>query len=344
MPGSDRDFNVQSNKRVFSATLGRGHDPSIARAPILAGHEEAMATAQPSGRRAALGWFSLAVGLAQLLAPRQVARLIGADEEDDATCLVLRAVGGRELICGLGLLSQSHSASWAWARVAGDLMDLSLLGKAWQSSGAHRDRLLLAGGAVLGATYADTRSAIRLQRQQGDVALEGIEVHQAVTIARPAHEVYAFFRDFQNLPRVMQHLESVRVANGHSHWCAIGPLGSRIEWDAEIVEDRPGELIVWRSVPNADIANQGRVQFRAAGQDTELDVVLRYDPPAGKLGATLASLLGKAPSQQISADLRRLKQVLETGEVLHSDASIHLGRHPARPSERSAVVSQEVGS
>jgi uncharacterized membrane protein len=279
MPRTDQSSNVQSKKQRASAAPGRapGRESQPRRVPEKQAPTEALATAtaEPNQKRAAaLGWFSLGLGLAQLLAPRQVARLIGADEDDSATCLTLRLIGGRELVCGLGLLSQSHPVSWAWARVAGDLMDLSLLGKAWQARGAQRDRLLLAGGGVLGAAYVDVRSALRLQ-QQGDVAMEGIEVHHALTIARPPEEVYAFFRDFQNLPRFMVHLESVSAQNGHSHWCAVGPLGARIEWDAEIVEDRPGELIVWRSAPNADIANQGRVQFRAVGPDTELDVVLR---------------------------------------------------------------------
>jgi len=294
---------------------------------------------------AALGWLSIGLGLAQLFAPTQVARLIGADEKDDATRLALRLVGGRELLCGVGLLSQAHPTTWAWGRVVGDVMDLALLGSLLPAKRTRNDRLLVAGATVLGIGCVDAYAALRGRETQRDLAREGLEVHEGVTIARPSDEVYTFFRDFQNLPRFMSHLESVRVDNGHSHWCAKGPLGSRIEWDAEIVEDLPGKQIVWRSVPNADIASQGRVQFRPVGdQETELDVVLRYDPPVGKVGAAFAALCGVAPSQQISADLRRLKQVLETGEVLHSDASIHRGMHPARPSERSVLVSKSLGS
>src|SRR6185369_2661452 len=105
-------------------------------------------------------------------------------------------------------------------------------------------------------------------------------------------------------------------------------------WDAEIVEDRPNELLSWRSVAGADVPNQGSVRFRPGPDDTtELLVDLRYDPPAGAIGSSVARLFGAEPGQEISADLRRLKQVLETGEVLHSDASIHRGRHPARPAQ-----------
>ena len=303
-------------------------------------------SAPPSGERlgSALGWLSLGLGLAQLFAPRQVARLIGADERNAGTSLALRLLGGRELVSGLGLLSQAHPAGWAWTRVAGDVLDLALVGQALSSRRTRSERLLLAGAGVLGVACVDAYSARRLQRGAHDVAKEGIAVHQAVTIARRPEEVYGFFRDFENLPRFFSHLESVRVDNGHSHWRARGPLGSAIEWDAEIIEDRPAQLIVWRSVANADVPNQGRVQFRAAGDDTELEVELRYDPPAGQLGAAVARLFGVAPGQQIASDLRRLKQVLETGEVLHSDSSIHSGMHPARPSELSARVGEQVRS
>jgi len=295
-------------------------------------------------RRNGLAWFSVGLGLAGLLAPRQLARLIGADDESEAATWTLRAVGGRELVCGVGLLSGARPANWAWARLAGDVIDLALIGTALQNKKASNERLLVAGAGVLGAASWDAYSAWRLQRGARDVAAEGIVVQQATTIARPPQDVYAFFRDFQNLPRFLSHLASVRVDNGHSHWVVKGPLGSTIEWDAEIVEDRPGELIIWRSGPNADVPTQGRVQFRRAGEDTELEIELRYDPPAGEIGAALAKVFGVAPQQQMSSDLRRLKQVLETGEVLHSDSSIHRGMHPAQPSELSEQISKEMRS
>lgn len=298
--------------------------------------------ARQDGRRSGLAWLSMGLGLAGLLAPRQLARLIGADDESDATTWTLRAVGGRELICGVGLLSGAQPANWAWARLAGDVIDLALIGTALQSKNTRNDRLLAAGAGILGAASWDAYSAWRLQRGSRDVAAEGIVVQQAVTIARTPQDVYAFFRDFQNLPSFLSHLDSVRVDNGHSHWVVRGPLGSNIEWDAEIVEDRPAELIVWRSGPDADVPTQGRVQFRRMGEDTELEIELRYDPPAGEIGAAIAKLFGVAPQQQMSSDLRRLKQVLETGEVLNSDASIHPGMHAAQPSELSEQISRQI--
>ena len=115
------------------------------------------------------------------------------------------------------------------------------------------------------------------------------------------------------------------------------PLGTTIEWTAEMVEDRPDELISWRSVEDSQVPNSGVVRFvRAPGdRGTEVHLDLSYDPPAGAIGATIAKLFGREPSQQVDGDLRRLKQVLETGEVVHSDSSIHRGPHPARPSEEA---------
>jgi uncharacterized membrane protein len=116
-----------------------------------------------------------------------------------------------------------------------------------------------------------------------------------------------------------------------------------VEWEAEIIEDRPNERISWRSVQPADVPNIGTVQFRSApgGRGTEIHVELRYDPPGGKLGAAVAKLFGKEPAQQVKGDLRRLKQVLETGEVVHSDASVHRGLHPAQPSGTAATRGAE---
>ena len=136
----------------------------------------------------------------------------------------------------------------------------------------------------------------------------------------------------------MRHLESVHITGeGNSHWVARGPAGTRVEWDATLIEDRPGELISWRSLPDSEVANAGTVRFNPApgNRGTEVHVQLRYAPPAGKAGAMIAKLFGREPSQEVEGDLRRFKQVLETGEVVHSDASIHRGMHPAQPSSEA---------
>ena len=164
-----------------------------------------------------------------------------------------------------------------------------------------------------------------------------MDVKQAVTVNRPPDEVYRFWHDFQNLPRFMEHLEAVQVSgDGRSHWTAKGPAGTKAEWDARIVEDRPGELIAWRSEDGSAVETSGSVRFAPApaGRGTEVRVQLRYSPPGGVFGVGVAKLLGKEPGQQVEGDLRRFKQVMELGEIVHSDASVFRGRHPARPPEQ----------
>jgi uncharacterized membrane protein len=146
----------------------------------------------------------------------------------------------------------------------------------------------------------------------------GIKVEKSVTVNRSPEEVYRFWRDFQNLPRFMNHLESVTdLGNNRSHWVAKAPAGKTVEWDAEVYNEKENELIAWRSLEGADVDNAGSVRFEPApeGRGTIVRVTLKYDPPAGKLGSLVAKLWGEEPSQQIEEDLRRFKQVMETGEI-----------------------------
>jgi uncharacterized membrane protein len=159
---------------------------------------------------------------------------------------------------------------------------------------------------------------------------------KTIVVNRSPEEVYQFWRSFDQFPRFMRHLKQVSVRkDGSSHWKAYGPGGQLYEWDAEIAQDRPNELIAWRSLPGGDVQNEGSVRFERApgGRGTLVRVNLRYAPPAGVAGATLAMLFGKEPGQEVQEDLRRFKQVIETGEVVRSDASIHRGGHPARPDD-----------
>jgi uncharacterized membrane protein len=146
---------------------------------------------------------------------------------------------------------------------------------------------------------------------------DGVRVDESVVLNRPRGEVYRFWRNLENLPRFMDHLEAVTVLDERrSHWTAKGPAGSRVEWDAEIHNEIPNELIAWRSLEGSEVDNAGSVHFvPTENGDTEVRVVLRYDPPAGKLGATVARLFGEDPSRQVADDLRRLKQVVEAGEA-----------------------------
>jgi uncharacterized membrane protein len=146
---------------------------------------------------------------------------------------------------------------------------------------------------------------------------EGVRVDESIVLNRPRGEVYRFWRNLENLPRFMDHLEAVTVVSDRrSHWTARGPAGSRVEWDAEIHNEVPNELIAWRSLEGSEVDNAGSVHFMPTENgDTEVRVVLRYDPPAGKLGAAVARLFGEDPSRQVADDLRRLRQVVEAGEA-----------------------------
>jgi uncharacterized membrane protein len=130
--------------------------------------------------------------------------------------------------------------------------------------------------------------------------------------------VYQFWRTLENLPLFMAHLERVTdLGGGRSHWVARGPAGVRVEWDAEIINDVENQVIAWRSLPGADVDSAGSVNFDAmrAGQSTQVTVRLQYAPPAGRAGGWVATLFGREPSQTIREDLRRLKQLMEAGEV-----------------------------
>ena len=146
----------------------------------------------------------------------------------------------------------------------------------------------------------------------------GIQVEKSVTIKADPEQLYAFWRNFENLPRFMENLEEVEVIDEkRSHWVAEGPAGFSVEWEAEIINEVPNELIGWRSIDGSQVDNAGSVHFKPApgGRGTEVKVVLRYDPPGGKVGAAISRLFGEDPEWQVQEDLRRLKMLVETGEI-----------------------------
>jgi uncharacterized membrane protein len=147
----------------------------------------------------------------------------------------------------------------------------------------------------------------------------GVRVEKSVTINAPPEQIYAFWRNFENLPRFMHNLESVEVHDRmRSRWVANGPAGSKVDWEAEIINEIPNELIGWRSVDGGKVDNAGSVHFKPApgGRGTELKVVLRYDPPGGVAGATVSKILGEDPAMNVQEDLQRLKMLIETGEMM----------------------------
>ena len=168
------------------------------------------------------------------------------------------------------------------------------------ANGHARER----GTGVIADRGSDTRSRLGGHR--------GIHVEEAVNIKRPRSEVYRFWRDFENLPRFMRHLESVAMREeGVSRWVAKGPAGMKVEWDARIINERDDELIGWQSLEGSMVATAGSVHFDNADGGTLVRVNLQYSPPAGKLGSVVARLFGEEPGVQIREDLQRLKMLLE---------------------------------
>lgn len=173
------------------------------------------------------------------------------------------------------------------------------------------------GGAILagaGLAYA----AVKTIQSAADSIAREVHIETSVTIDKTPAELYVFWRDFKNLPLFMKSLESVTVLDeSNSHWVAKGVGAGKVEWDAEIYNEKESELIAWRSLESADVVNAGSVRFEKAPRDrgTYLRVTINYNPLAGKLGTTLAQLLGGEPQQLIKEDLRRLKQLMEAGEI-----------------------------
>jgi uncharacterized membrane protein len=174
--------------------------------------------------------------------------------------------------------------------------------------------------------YCPVNAAVRRNTDRSDTKAalsgsRGVHVYESITINRPAPELFRFWRDFSNLPRFMEHLDNVKMLSStRSVWTAKAPAGMRVKWEADVINEIEGELIGWQSTENADVATAGSVRFvPAPGGATEIIVHLQYEPPAGKLGSFVASLFGEEPAQQIRADLRRLKTILETGEVPRSE-------------------------
>lgn len=284
-----------------------------------------------------LGFFSLGLGFAELAIPGVVAKIAGINSDGHG---VMRAMGAREMAHGVSVLSSAQPGAQLWGRVAGDALDLALLGGALMNPKNSRGRTIFATAAVLGVTVLDVLAAKQLSEQPSGSRTvreqeEGLVVaKRSITVARPIEEVYAFWRDFQNFPRFMRHLESVTVTDPtHSHWVAKGPAGKSVEWDAEITDERENELISWRSLPGADVPNSGTVRFQKAPADrgTEVHVQMSYDPPLGKVGAKVAALFREAPGQQITDDMRHFKQIMEIGDIVVSDSTKQRGMHPAQP-------------
>lgn len=226
-------------------------------------------------------------------------------------------------------------AAERWASVLGGG---AMVAYAFKQRGAASWALGITGGAMalIGATGYCPAYAVAGIDTTGE---QGLEVDRSVTINRPAHELYRYWRKLETLPIVMDHLESVTVLDDtHSHWIAKGPVGRTVEWDAEITDDEPNKKISWRSLPGADVESSGVVTFESAPgkRGTVVRVVLRYVPPAGIEGAAFAKLFGEEPAIQLEQDLHRFKQMMETGEVPTTQGQPH-GRSRKR-NLKAAIV------
>lgn len=283
-----------------------------------------------------LGWFSIGLGLAELLAPRGVAKVAGMR----GNTTLIRLFGLREIASGIAIFAGGRRpAGPVWSRVAGDALDLACLGAAYATPENDKARLTFATANVLAVTALDVLCARQLSADpEGARAERGnVPVNKSIVVNASAEEVYSYWRDLENLPRFMRYLESVKVTGeGRSHWVAKAPGGS-VEWDAEITEDQPNRLISWRSLEGSEVETSGTVRFEPAtgGRGTIVHVKLDYDPPAGAVGALVAKLFGEDPDAQMQIDLRRFKQIVELGEIVVSDGTLtgegYTEQRPAQP-------------
>ena len=231
-----------------------------------------------------LGWFSVGLGVAEVIAPRAMARLVGVTEGPRTVGLV-RSMGAREVGHGIAILTRPDSAARVWARVAGDSVDLALLGSALSST-SHKRRTALATAAVLSVTVVDILCARRVGDPHSDPSPRDRGESRAVaaiTVNRPIEQVFAFWRSLDNVKQFMRHFNAVEVpGDGGSGSHAMGSAGA-VEWQAEIVDEREDEIIRWQSLPGLDVDNRGTVRFRRApgARGTEVRVEIEYHPPHG---------------------------------------------------------------
>src|SRR5215469_354215 len=261
-----------------------------------------------------LGLFSIGLGLTEFLAPQKVANFIGVRRSN---AWLIRLFGLREIASGVAIFAQGrHPRQAVWSRVAGDAVDLAALGAAFTSSRTSRGKLAFATANVLAVSALDVKCAKQLSNYKNGTGWDWDRsgAIKSLAINRSPEELYQAWRQVENLPRFLKHLRSVTSTGPNtSHWVANGPGGTPIEWDAEIVNDRPNEHIAWRSLQRGDVQHSGFVRFEHApgNRGTIVKVKLDYKLPGGRLGTGIAKLFGEDPSQRAMSALRHFKQVME---------------------------------
>jgi len=264
-----------------------------------------------------LGWFSIGLGAAELIAPSLIARFIGSRNHRS----LIRVYGLRELAAGAGILASREPAGWLWSRVAGDIVDLASLTGLLASQDSDRGKSAFGLASVAVVTILDVMCAQQLTDEARGREGNSARAEASLIVNRSPEECYAFWRNLENLPRFMTHLKSVRITGDRqSHW--IADVGrAAVEWDAEMEIDVPNQRIAWRSLPGSDVPNSGAVEFERAsgGRGTIVRVQIDYGNLMQALTSAAAAVVGQAPEQMIQKELRRFKQVMETGEVITTE-------------------------
>jgi uncharacterized membrane protein len=256
-----------------------------------------------------------------VLAPRAVGTLAGVTRGNGG---VSRSFGLREIATGVGILSQRNPAPWLWARVVGDVLDLATLATGLRPGNPGRGRAAVSFAAVAGVLALDAFAASHLTKHAGHPLVSGVAAptdlyfESSIATGKTPEECYRFWRDIANLPRFMDSVQSVQVLDGRRfHWVAKGSGERPLEWDCEITEDRPGAALAWRTLNGAEVPNAGSVIFEPLpqGRGTIVRLSIHYSPLDGRLTAALAKLLHLDPQARVHEELRRFKQLIESGEI-----------------------------
>jgi uncharacterized membrane protein len=265
-----------------------------------------------------LGWFSIGLGITEVMFPRSVAKAIGAPKHP----MLTRLMGFREIAAGVGILNTPQRAAWVKARIGGDAIDLALLMRSYGAEDSGPMRLTGATAMVAGVTALDIVCAQQLSKGPA-AAMESaakpgtVRAEASFAINKSPEECYRFWRNPENLPQFMKYLESVRVTGDRTSRWNLKLGGRTAEWDSQIISDTPNEEIAWQSMPGSTIETSGSVHFepRLSGPGSIVRVAMQYTPPAGQLLALINPLMETVSEYQLREDLRHLKNLMETGEI-----------------------------
>lgn len=264
-----------------------------------------------------LGWFSIGLGITEIVAATPLASFFGIPRQTP----LLRLFGFREVGAGIGILRSTDPGPWMWGRVGGDALDLAALGAAMGKDNPQRGRVAAAIGVIAAITALDAYNAYALSAADGKSQAETADsppITQTITIGKSADELYGLLHDAQTLAQVMEPVAKITPVNDQrAHWVAELPLGRSLTWDMELIDDRPGESMRWRSLTDTQVPATGSVAFRAAPGDrgTEVTLRLELEPPGGAVGAAGVKLLRAVPQTMLYKALRRFKSLAETGEI-----------------------------